>query len=268
MLLFAVAPSFYLFSKPLLHAKNNLEPIQLLHVFPILCAPFVSLELALPASFTLGAGYLLWLARRVYMLRAQRARFRTELAVLGVVFVIAIVVLIMGLSLPILKEKLFFTLYASSIGCAFLLVSLVLNLKPQLSTDVVEAARDTYNISTLVNVDCAIELDKLKSLMTNDRLYQRPDLDLPSLAEKMNLTSHQLSELINTRIGTGFSRYIREFRVEAAKELLLAEPTASVLSVGLSVGFTSQSNFYDAFRETTGMTPGKFRKISTQSFPK
>ena len=38
--------------------------------------------------------------------------------------------------------------------------------------------------------------------------------------------------------------------------MLCAEPSASVLSVGLSVGFSSQSNFYEAFREIEGMTPG------------
>ncbi|MGE8357156.1 MAG: helix-turn-helix domain-containing protein, partial [Microvirgula sp.] len=39
------------------------------------------------------------------------------------------------------------------------------------------------------------------------------------------------------------------------------EPSASVLSVGLSVGFSSQSTFYEAFREIEGMTPGQFRKL-------
>ena len=49
----------------------------------------------------------------------------------------------------------------------------------------------------------------------------------------------------------------------AAPDLLwVAEPSASVLSVGLSVGFTSQSNFYEAFREIEGMTPGQYRKLN------
>jgi AraC-like DNA-binding protein len=33
-----------------------------------------------------------------------------------------------------------------------------------------------------------------------------------------------------------------------------------VLSIGLCVGFTSQSNFYEAFREIEGSTPGQYRK--------
>jgi AraC-like DNA-binding protein len=34
-----------------------------------------------------------------------------------------------------------------------------------------------------------------------------------------------------------------------------------VLAVGLNVGFTSKSNFYEAFREIEGMTPGQYRKL-------
>jgi AraC-like DNA-binding protein len=48
--------------------------------------------------------------------------------------------------------------------------------------------------------------------------------------------------------------------VAAAKTALCEEQSASVLSIGLCVGFTSQSNFYEAFREIEGSTPGQYRK--------
>jgi transcriptional regulator GlxA family with amidase domain len=109
-------------------------------------------------------------------------------------------------------------------------------------------------------VDCDAALAKLEALMRQDRLFEQPTLDLSRLAARLDLSAHQLSELINTRLAKSFSRYLRELRVDAARELLLAKPAASVLSVGLSVGFTSQSNFYEAFRQVAGMTPGQFRK--------
>lgn len=261
VLLFAVAPAFYLFSKPLLQADSALYPYQLLHLLPVLAAPLLPFSLALPLAFAVGAGYLLWLAYSIHALRSQRSRFRLELAILGTVFAIALAVLLLGLGLPLIPEKLFFTLYASAIGIAFLLVNIVLSLAPQLSTEVAEAARETYAVSTLGNVDCEHMLVRLGNLMDQEQVFQYPDMDLPTLAERMQLTPHQLSELINTRLGKGFSRYIREYRVEAAEDLLLDKPSMPVLTVGMEVGFTSQSNFYEAFRDMTGMTPGQYRKV-------
>lgn len=261
VLLFAVAPAFYLFSKPLLQADTSLHLRQLGHLIPVLAAPLLPFKLALPLAFAVGAGYLLWLAYSIYALHSQRSRFRLELAMLGAVFVIAVLVLLLGLGLPLLPEKLFFMLYTSAIGMAFLLVNIVLSIAPQLSTDVAEAARETYAISTLGTIDCEAMLSRLNHLMDQQQVYQETAMDLPTLAAHMSLTSHQLSELINTRLGKGFSRYIREYRVKAAENLLLQRASMPVLTVGMEVGFSSQSNFYEAFRELTGMTPGQYRKV-------
>jgi AraC-like DNA-binding protein len=268
VLLFSVAPGFYLFSKPLLKGEESFQARTLLHALPVIAAPFLPAKFALPSAFAVGAVYLLWLAHSLYSLRAQRSRFHMEIAVLGITLLIALAVLIMGLSLPQINEKLFFCLYASAIGCAFILVNLAINLTPRLPVKLAEAAAETYVKTTLNNVNCDEALHQLTYLMTDRRIYENPELDMGALARQLGLTSHQLSELINTRMGIGFSRYLREQRIEAARTMLLAEPSASVLSIGLSVGFTSQSNFYDAFREVTGMTPGKYRKITHSPAPK
>jgi len=265
MLLFAVAPAFYLFSKPLLKGPGDFQKPYLLHAVPVIIAPWLSSSIALPLAFAVGAGYLLWLSHGLYALREQRSRFYLEITMLGATFVIALVVLIMGLSLPVLDEKLFFSLYTSAIGGAFILINLAINLSPRLPSKIIEAASETYATTTLSNVDCDEALHKLTSLMKDDKVYENSELDLQTLASQIGLSSHQLSELINTKLGKGFSRYVREQRIDAAKAMLLAESSASVLSVGLSVGFTSQSNFYEAFREMTDMTPGKFRKIASLS---
>jgi AraC-like DNA-binding protein len=210
-----------------------------------------------------GAGYLLWLARSLWSLRAERSEFRLEMVLLGTVFAIALGVSVLGLAQASLPDKLFFSLYASAIGLAFLLVQIALNVRPQLSAEVQETALASaaYTSSTLVNVDSDAVLNRLTTFMQTEKLYIEPDLTLPLLAERLELRPHQLSELINTQLGKGFSRYLREQRVAAAATMLCAEPSASVLSVGMSVGFSSQSNFYQAFREIEGMTPGQYRKL-------
>lgn len=267
VLLFAVAPAFYLFSKPLLKGAGQFKVAHLIHVLPVITAYWLPASIALPAAFIIGSSYLLWLSRSLYALREQRSRFYMELSLLAIAFILALIVIIMGLSLPKLDNKIFFAAYTSAIGCVFILLNLMINLSPRLATKITEAASETYATSTLSSVDCDVSINKLTSLMATDRVYENNQLDLQTLARQMGLSSHQLSELINTRLGKGFSRYMRELRVDAAKNMLLAETSASVLSVGLSVGFTSQSNFYDAFREITGMTPGKYRKIGPISTP-
>lgn len=264
---FAVAPAFFLFSNPLLRPQSQpgFRPALLWHVVPVLFFPLLPERLSLPLVFIMGAGYLLWLARSLYALRRERASFRLEIILLGGVFAIAIGASVLGLVQVSLPGKLFFSLYAIAIGVAFLLVQIVLSLRPQLSTEVSEVVQTAYNNSTLGNVDCDAMLSRLEQMMKADRIYVDPELSLPNLASRLGLSPHQLSELMNNRLGKGFSRYLREQRVGAAKAMLCNEPSASVLAVGLGVGFTSQSNFYEAFREIEGTTPGQYRKVKGRS---
>lgn len=266
MALFAVAPAFFLFAQPLLRPKDRppVRPVQLWHATPILISPVLPSGVALPLAFFVGGGYLLWLGRSLHTLRRERANFRLEIILLGIVFGIAVGVSALGLAQAALPEKLFFSLYAISIGMAFFLVQTTLGFRPQLAAEVSETAQAAYANSTLNNVDCDAILGKLDTLVATRRIYEDAELSLPRLAAQLDLSAHQLSELMNTRLGKGFSRYMRELRVGAAKTMLCREPSASVLSVGLSVGFTSQSNFYEAFREIEGMTPGQYRKLNAK----
>jgi len=261
--LFAVAPSFYLYSRTLLQPgqDDRFHWRDLLHAVPILLVPVMPASVAQPLAFMVGAAYLLWLGRRLVALRAERARFHIEAILLGLTFLVAVVVAALGLVPGLLPGKLFTSLYACAIGLAFLLVQSTLHLRPQLEVEVREAIQSAYVQTTLSKIDCDATLTRLTMLMREERLYMDPELSLSSLGARMDLSAHQLSELLNSRLGKSFARYVREQRIEAAKAMLRDEPSASVLSVGLSVGFATQSNFYDAFREIEGTTPGQYRKL-------
>ncbi len=260
-LLFSVAPSFYLFSMPLLKARTWSAPIAASHAIPVLVGPFLSSELARPAAFLLGSGYLIALGAAIYALRRERVGYRRELALLAVVFMIAILVTVLVLGWPRLPERAFFELYSMAIGVAFLLVNITLARAPQLSVEVSEIARQAYAHSTLGHVDIGDAMGRLEALMHDHKLYRDADLDLKRLAARVGLSGHQLSELVNSRLGKGVSRYIRDYRVAEAQQLLLKRPSLSVLAISLEVGFSSQSSFYAAFRENLGMTPGKYRQM-------
>ncbi|MEK9726486.1 MAG: helix-turn-helix domain-containing protein, partial [Candidatus Margulisiibacteriota bacterium] len=102
-------------------------------------------------------------------------------------------------------------------------------------------------------------LANLNYVMNTEKIYIEPQLNLKQLAEQINLTPHQLSELLNHEIGQNFNTYLMQFRVKAAIKLLKKEPDKTILGIALSVGFNSNSAFYSAFRKITGKSPGDFR---------
>lgn len=263
--LFLCPPTFYLFGRWALLPAERARPWMLLHLLPISLLFITRLEIALPILFMFGAGYSLWLANLVYGLRATRKQFRFEFFYFGVMSALALLVLILGFSISYIDHDYFYHFYCVAIGLAFAIIVVALIANPDLIGDMTEAARIRYGASTLRDVDVDACLEKLDALMTQSKLYQNENLSLASLANALGVSSHQLSELVNTRLGLGFSRYIRERRVAAAKELLVSAPHQSILSISMDTGFKSQSSFYAAFKEVTGQSPGDYRKSNVET---
>jgi AraC-like DNA-binding protein len=258
--LFVAPPAFYCFGRWAILPTESFRPLQLLHFLPVPLLFLLPQKIALPILFTFGAGYSLWLGNLVYGLRDRRKQFRFEFLYFAIMSVLAVIVLGLGFAIPYVDHDYFYSFYnnAVALGVGIMLVALVGN--PNLIGDLNEAARVKYGASTLREVDVDACLAKLNQLMNDSKVYQSESLSLASLAEAVGLSGHQLSELINTQLGIGFSRYVRECRVNAAKTLLISAPGRSILSISMDTGFRSQSAFYAAFKETTGQSPGDYRR--------
>lgn len=260
--LYFIAPAFFLFVQAQLLESPVRLLFTMLHFTPVLLAFLLPDKIAVAMAFLIGGGYIAWLFRLIYSVREQREMFTREALFLGVALLLGMMVFVLGLSMPLLDELAFYLFYAIGIGGLFFFVHLALLWNPHLQEEVSDAARQAYTTSTLTAVDCQAKLALLENLMQEQQLYQEPDMKLANLAERLDLSAHQLSELINTHRGMHFSRFLRQYRVDAAKQRLLEKPSLSVLEVGMGVGFSSQSTFYEAFRDLTGTTPAKFRKIN------
>jgi AraC-like DNA-binding protein len=257
--LFATPPAFYFFSRSVIMPGAPKRYYLLLNLLPFFLVFLFRKEIALPLLFLAGAAFSLWLALRIYDLRKDRKRFGVEFFFFSMFSIMAIAVLGFGLAIPYIDSAYFYYFYCSSIGLAFFLIVALLIGFPDLIGDISESGRVKYAASTLTRVDVGAALRKLEEAMNVSKLYQEENLNLASLAQEIGLTSHQLSELVNAQLGMSFSRYIRRQRVEAAKALLADNPKHSILSIGIETGFRSQSNFYAAFKEFTGQSPGEYR---------
>ncbi|WP_419789074.1 ABC transporter permease [Mucilaginibacter sp. X5P1] len=109
----------------------------------------------------------------------------------------------------------------------------------------------------------------LKKAVKENSYYLDPELSLRSLAEKLSLTSHELSRIINTVFKKTFNDFINEFRV--ADVIRKMQDTdydhITLLGIALESGFNSQSTFTRIFKHTTGKSPVEYKNELKKDCP-
>lgn len=259
-LLVIIPPAFFFFGREVLFPNVQYQWIDGLHAIAPALSFALSIEMIPGYAFLFGTAYTFWFACILYKLKDQRSRYKFEFFFFSMFAGMALIALILGLLLPYLDASIFYLSYSNAISLAMMLIVAALLIFPELLSDIMLITEIAYAKSKLQGVDTPRKLAELNELMINGKHYENEDLSLTAVAELLELSSHQLSELINTHHDCGFPKFIRQHRVSAAKKLLLSQPDASVLSVSMMTGFKSQSNFYTAFKELTGQSPANYRK--------
>ncbi len=107
-------------------------------------------------------------------------------------------------------------------------------------------------------------IEKLAALMEDESLYKDANLKLSSVAKNLNILPHRLSQLLNDNIGKSFPAYVNEYRIKAAKKMILTHPHFGLEAIGYECGFNSKSTFYAAFKKYVGTTPAQYQKRQIQ----
>ncbi|MBS1530926.1 MAG: ABC transporter permease [Bacteroidetes bacterium] len=109
----------------------------------------------------------------------------------------------------------------------------------------------------------------LKKVMEVNLFYQDAELSLNSLAEKLDLTAHELSRIINTALKKNFHDFISEYRVADVIQKMQdpAYDHLTLLGIAYDSGFNSKSAFNRIFKEMTGLSPVECKTMLKKEFP-
>jgi len=101
----------------------------------------------------------------------------------------------------------------------------------------------------------------LKNAIKQNRYYLDPELSLSSLAEKLGLTTHELSRIINSALKKSFNEFISEYRVAEVIRKMQdpAYDHITLLGIAFESGFNSKSTFNLTFKKITGKTPAEYK---------
>ena len=93
--------------------------------------------------------------------------------------------------------------------------------------------------------------------------YTDPEFSIEHLAKGLHVPLNHVSYCLSNVMNTKFTTYRMKLRIEYAKELLKAGKNEEFTIEGIAqqAGFSTRSNFYNAFKNETGYTPTDYIKI-------
>jgi AraC-like DNA-binding protein len=121
--------------------------------------------------------------------------------------------------------------------------------------------RQFYSRSNL-NRDYIAKFEKLIKDYYNQHLAK--EFGVPSIkyfADKLNLSTNYLSDLLRNETGKSSREHIHLFIVERAKNVLL-NSSESIGQIAHELGFEHPSHFSKLFKVKEGISPAEYRKVN------
>ena len=123
-----------------------------------------------------------------------------------------------------------------------------------------EISSQRYQQSQIEGLNVDAVISRLTDLLKIEKIYTDPELDINKLSERLEISKHQLSEILNDKLDINYWTYINTYRIEEAQRLLIENRDDSISKITYTVGFNSISTFYTAFTKYTAISPSEYRK--------
>lgn len=235
------------------------------HVFISFFQDFNAFGLFFLISLPFYIGYSFWLSKKAH----QEQVIWTRLLIL---FVTGIwLSSLISLLLPDLidhKDQIQFNALVFVTLTGFVYAVSYLGFREQLfSTDIPKLGGEKYQKSKLQPEEIDLLWQKLEQHMNSENPFLDAALNQQQLADQLGISTHKLSQVINTKAELSFNDYVNGFRINRVKSLIFDDAFAhySLLGIALESGFTSKATFNRVFKKFEDCTPSEWKKSHSPS---
>lgn len=108
--------------------------------------------------------------------------------------------------------------------------------------------------------------EQLMTLLEEEKVYRESSIKLEYIAERLETTRHNASQVINEHFGLNFFELINKYRVEEAMERLKNNPeNLNIIDIAYEVGYNNKVTFNKSFKRFCDLTPSQFLKLESIS---
>lgn len=137
------------------------------------------------------------------------------------------------------------------------------------ANNILEASAIFYpflaNINNLIEQknteNVSLGAEKLNSIIDYIKGNFQKDITLESLAAQVNISTSYLCRIFKQVYGMSPFSYIKRYRINVAKELLINYSEKGIKNIAIECGYNNCSYFGATFKELEGCSPNQFRKL-------
>lgn len=277
----------YLYTKSLIYKDFKLVPSDIFHFFPFLIIVILDFSTKIESKIAISFLYVFSILTYVFFSFREISRYRAvlkqtqsdfeqqNLSWLRLVFFLFIGVFMFDFvqlffnlfsDNNILKQTMEILVFMSVLAFISVLIFKAL-IRPEIFLGIdkkdkifIKRYSVKYASSSLSKDEKKAFLEHLKNYMNTNKPFLEPALSINKLANSLGISSRDLSQIINEDLNQNFLDYINSKRIYEAINLLVnsKDKKQTIQEVMYSVGFSSKSSFYSAFRKKTGVTPKKY----------
>lgn len=283
-------PLFLLYTKALIFADWKFVKADILYFIPVfiilIFLPFLQellslqlTEIVMAFGISLHMGIYLFLShKKIIWFQRSLRNLTSELVLINLSWLRFLITSFAGLFVIVFIESLVShnaILDEITIIIIYLFVLLFLNRihrkglrQPGIFSGITEEnaalnkeIANRYRSSKLTEEEALAYMEELSAYMLESKPFLQFEITLDELAEKSNIPSRHLSQILNERHGKNFFDFINGYRVEEAKRKLEDNSLGlRVSEIIYSSGFNSKSTFNHVFKKNTGVTPSEYRR--------